>query len=353
MNDHVENPCGSTKVAERAGTAVASAEIHRSVSEMQSMMLIAKKFPRNQIEATDRILQACTRQTLAEQALYSYSRGGTEVTGPSIRMAEMLAQNWGNIDFGIKELSQEGGASEVMAYCWDTETNARQVKVFKVPHMRYRKIEKGGPVRLEDPRDIYETVANNGARRLRACILGVIPGDVIDAAVNQCELTMQAKVDVTPELIKTLLEKFSEYNVTKEMIEKRIQRHIESIAPASVVQLRKIFNSLKDGMSAAGDWFEVAPATGVEEDGKPKTGASALKAAATAGKEKKDPPPPSEATSMTVVDAIAKLSSFKDSETMALWADADVPLEIRQDDRFSKKFRERMDEFKEGAAKKK
>jgi len=363
MSAVVDNPFGSSKIAERPGVAAAS-EIHRSVSEMQAMMLVAKKFPRNQMEATDRILQACTRPSLAEQALYSYNRGGTDITGPSIRLAEMLAQNWGNIDFGIKELAQEGGASEVMAYCWDTETNARQVKVFKVPHTRFRKAEKGGPVRLEDPRDIYELVANNGARRLRACILGVIPGDVIDAAVDQCEKTLTAKVDVTPDLIKEMLAKFADYGVTKEMVEKRIQRHIESISPASVVQLRKIFNSLKDGMSTIGDWFEAAPATGVEDDGKPKTGAAALKAAAAAGKDKNvaaaqvpaqppsgEPngvqhPQPAPAAATTVSDAIAGLAKYNDPELMALWADAELSAEVKADERFTKQYKRRLDEIK-------
>jgi hypothetical protein len=143
-------------------------------------------------------------------------------------------------------------------WIWDIETNTRQVKVFQVPHERHT---RNGVKRLTDPRDIYELVANQGARRLRACILGVIPGDVTEAAVNQCDATMRADVDITPDLIRTLLDRFGEYGVTKEHIEARIQRHIESILPAQVVQLRKTYNSLKDGMSQPSDWFDIAPPT--------------------------------------------------------------------------------------------
>ena len=273
-----DNPFGSRAVVERQNSAVAEAETQRAIAETQAALIIAKRFPRNQIDATDRILQAFTRPTLAETALYSYSRGGQEITGPSIRAAETIAQNWGNIDFGIKELSQANGASEVMAYAWDTETNTRQVKVFQVPHKRFT---KKGSYALEDPRDIYEMVANQGARRLRACILGVIPGDVIEAATDQAEKTLHSNVEVTPDLIKMLIEKFGEYGVSKEMIEKRIQRRIESIPPASVVQLRKIYNSMKDGMSSPAEWFDMANAATTGEAGKTATtGAGALKAAA-------------------------------------------------------------------------
>jgi hypothetical protein len=106
-------------------------------------------------------------------------------------------------------------------------------------------------------------VANQGARRLRACILGIIPGDVIEEAVKQCEATMNMRAQVTPERTASLLEKFAEFKVTKAQIEKRIQRHLDALTPALMVNLGKIYNSLKDGMSGPSDWFEVASDTGV------------------------------------------------------------------------------------------
>ncbi|ENQ5599467.1 hypothetical protein ACY3WP_003804, partial [Acinetobacter baumannii] len=175
------------------------------------------------------------------------------VTGPSIRLAEMLAQNWGNIQYGIRELSSENGESTVEAFAWDVETNTRQTKVFQVPHIRYT---RNGSKKLTDPRDIYELVANNGARRLRACILGVIPGDVIDDAVNQCEKTIHASADTSPEAVQKLVVAFEQFNVTKKDIEDYIQRRLDAITAANIVALRKIFTSLRDGMSSPKDWFK-------------------------------------------------------------------------------------------------
>ena len=143
--------------------------VSRQAQEVQAAMVIAKRFPRDEVEAFNRVMQSCKRKSLAESAMYEYPRGGTKVTGPSIRLAEAIAQNWGNIDFGITELEQKNGESQVMAYAWDLETNSRQVKIFSVPHIRST---KKGNVPLTDPRDIYEMVANQGARRLRSCILG-------------------------------------------------------------------------------------------------------------------------------------------------------------------------------------
>ena len=250
--------------------ALVEVEQQRAISEVQGAIILAKKFPRNQIECLDRIMTACQRPTLAEQALYSYSRGGTEITGPSIRLAEAIAQNWSNLQFGIKELEQRNGESTVEAFAWDVETNVKQVKIFQVKHVRHT---KKGSYNLEDPRDIYELTANQGARRLRACILGIIPGDVIDAAVSQCEQTLKAKADTSPEALKKLVEAFGHYKVTKEQIEKRIQRRLDTITPAQLVALRKIYNSLKDGMSGPMDWFDAV----LTEEQTPPDASAALK----------------------------------------------------------------------------
>ena len=239
------------------GNAAAMVAQSREMAEAVASMQMAKMCPRDIVAARDRILNACTRPKLAETACYTYTKGGAEVSGPSIRLAEMLAQNWGNMTFGIRELEQRNGESTCEAFAWDMETNARQTKVFQVRHIRHT---RQGDKALTDPRDIYELVANNGARRLRACILGVIPGDIVEEAVQACDLTLKTKFEVTPERIKALTEKFAEYKVTTEQIEKRIQCRIQAMKPAQMASLGKIYNSLKDGMSKPEDWFETTPA---------------------------------------------------------------------------------------------
>lgn len=245
----IENPFA---VAKRETTAMTESTAQRETQEVQAMMVIAKRFPRDQVQAMDRILQACARPSLAEGALYSYGRGGADITGPSIRLAEAIAQAWGNFQFGIREIDQRQGESTVEAFAWDLESNTRQVKVFQVPHRRHT---SNGSYPLTDPRDIYEAVANQGARRMRACILGMIPGDVIEAAVRQCDVTLNTHADTSPEAISKMVEAFGAFGVTKDQIERRIQRRIDSITPALMVQMKKIYASLRDGMSGPAEWF--------------------------------------------------------------------------------------------------
>ena len=280
---------GAVTVRPSTNNALVDVETQRAISEVQGAIVLAKKFPRNQKEACDRILNACQRVSLAKDAVYTYSRGGTSVSGPSIRLAEAIAQNWGNLQFGIVEMEQRTGESTVKAYAWDVETNTKQEKVFQVPHVRHT---KQGAKQLNDPRDIYELVANQGARRLRACILSVIPGDVIDAAVDECDKTLKTKIDVTPEAVHKLVEAFAAFGVSKAQIEARIQRRIEAIEPGQVVQMRKIYTSLKDNMSTPEDWFDPAETEGNKPNEKGANGLKGRLKNNVSPKTKDDAPPP-------------------------------------------------------------
>lgn len=231
--------------------------VSRQAQEVQAAMVIAKRFPRDEVDSFNRIINSCKRKGLAENAMYEYPRGGQKVTGPSIRLAEAMAQNWGNIDFGIIELEQKNGESQVMAYAWDLETNTRQTKIFSVPHVRGT---KKGNVPLTDPRDIYEMVANQGARRLRACILGVIPGDVQEAAIKQCEETMASGekkpiIDIVREMAAIFQ---NEFGVPLEAIEKYIGCKSEAFSMNDLVRLKKVYRSLHDGMAKREDYFELS-----------------------------------------------------------------------------------------------
>lgn len=276
------NPFG---VAVQGGNASAVANVSRAVAEVQAAMLIAKQFPRNEITAMDKILNAFTRVSLCEVAQYEYAKGGTDVRGPSIRAIEAIAQRWGNIHCGVDEIEQRPGWSTIRVYAYDAESGFQDSKVFQVEHLRYT---RNGSYRIEDPRDIYEHIANQGARRKRAALIAVIPGDVIEAAMHQADVTLKTKAEVTTEGLQKLLESFAPFGVNKEAIEKRIQRRLEAMTPAQLVNLRKVFNSLRDGMSAPSDWFEIDPqhqaqgasgqATG---DDKSKGAAAGLKEAAS------------------------------------------------------------------------
>lgn len=257
---------------------ISNVDSSRAIAEVQASLVIAKRFPRDENRAIERIKNSCGRASLANVALYSYARGGTEITGASIRLLEAVKIAWGNIDSGWRELERNEDRAIVQAYAWDKETNVKEERTFEVPLIRYT---RKGSYKLSDPRDIYELEANNAARRVRACLQAVIPSDVIEEAINACIATQQANVDMSPETIKALVGAFEKLGVTQSMIEKRLNRKLSAIQAGNVVQLRTVYKSIVDGIGKVSDFFEPeeaeAPAPAAEEKKPTKKAFNAIK----------------------------------------------------------------------------
>lgn len=239
-----------------APNAAVAMSTTREAQEVQAAVFMAKRFPRDENFAIARIAQTCQRKGLAEKAIYSYPKGGQNVTGPSIRLAEAIAQSWGNIQSGVVELEQRPGESVCMSYCWDLETNTRDTKIFTVSHSIQTK--KGAKM-LTDPREIYEHVANQGARRKRACILAVIPKDVVDSAMEACQRTLASgtKEPLIDRLRKMVNVFQTELSVPLESIERYMGYKLDSFTEMDMVTLRGVYTAIKDGASKREDYFDL------------------------------------------------------------------------------------------------
>lgn len=232
----------------------------RALQEVQGAIIMARRFPRDETKAYRKVMESAKRLSLAEKALYCYPRGGQQVKGPSIRTAETIAKYWGNLSYGIKELSQSNAehSSEMMAYCWDLESNVRVERIFKVPHIRDT---KQGPKLLTDARDIYEKTANDGARRLRAAILEVLPADIVEDFIKNCEKTLEGSSDKPiKERVQDMLERFADLGVTQDMIEERIGTKTDNFIAKNIVDLGAIYNSIKNNFAPVEQYFNIPTA---------------------------------------------------------------------------------------------
>jgi len=248
---------GLARYAPSGGGAMVSIEQARAVQEATAKLIIAKQCPRSQEEAAVKISVACKRPGFASKAFYKYTRG-QEIEGPNIRMAEMLAQNWGNLECGLRELKRGDGESEMESFAWDLETNVRINRIFTVKHERYSKA--AGNVVLTDQRDIYEALANYGSRRLRACILAVIPKDVVDDAISACKATLLLKGKAEGPIedrIKKMATAFHALSVTVEMLEEKLSHKLAQTTEEELVDMLGVYNGIKDGDAKREDYFRV------------------------------------------------------------------------------------------------
>ena len=232
-------------------------EASRAIAEAQGKLIIAKRFPRDEVAAYAKAMEACQRPTMAEKAFYSFPRAGQTIEGPTIRFAEELARCWGNIDYGIKELSQDDGKSEMQAYAWDLETNAQSVQNFTNPHQR----EQGKKmVQLTSQRDIYENTATMATRRLRSRILAILPAWFVEDAIAECKRTIAGRNDAPLiDRVKKMVVQFAKLGVSQEQIERRLKRKVDTMTADDFTEYLGIYNAIKGGESKIAEWFAVEP----------------------------------------------------------------------------------------------
>lgn len=236
-------------------------EVGRAFAQVQGAMAMAKQFPRDTAAALRRVLSACAQPALAQRAFFRYNRGGSMITGPSVHLARTLAQSWGNIDFGLVELARDDakGVSEMLAWATDLETNARSSTTFQVPHVR---VAGGETKQITDPRDVYELLANNGARRLREQIFAVIPGWLVEEAKAACMKTLEngggeaLEVRVT-KAVNVFAERFG---IAQERLERALGGDGEPKAAGKwdnldVARLQTIYTSLSNGETTVEEEF--------------------------------------------------------------------------------------------------
>lgn len=242
---------------------IAQYQESKELSEIKGKMFLARQFPRDPEWSLQSAMKECQRKELAEAAQYEFPKGDSVVKGPSIRLVEVLARHWGNITSGVDEIESKDGETTIKSYAWDLETNVSDSKTFTVKHER--SVGRGDNriiKKLTDERDIYEMVANKGARRKRACLLSVLPGWYVDAAVTACEETLRKSLTEgksMEEVISSIVTAFSEFDISPAQIEDKLGKPVESLSKNDVVKLRHLYSAIKDGFVKPGDAFGLPP----------------------------------------------------------------------------------------------
>lgn len=246
------------------GSTADNSAMAREMAEIQAKVFMAKNFPRDMEAVKNTITANCSRMEMARSAVYQYPRGGQTVTGPSIRLAEMLALAFGNIESKTEVLDQNREQSLVKVSAWDYESNRQSSRTFVVKHERDTKY---GRTPLTDNRDIMEMINNQASRNRRACILELIPADYVDYAVGVCSQTLQSNINLTQEMLSQMVEGYqNNFGVTKEMLEARIGSRVEAITIQKFLELDRIFASLRDGVGKPADFFDMDIGKKKDED---------------------------------------------------------------------------------------
>lgn len=236
--------------------------------EIQSAIVLARRFPRDEDQAFARLMKACKRTAFAEEAEYSFPRGNVFnedtqkweknfVTGPSVNVAREAARVWGNIRYGIDVIRDDEDSRSIRGWAWDLETNTKVQAEDDFRKIVFRKGKSGQPGQYikTDERELRELTNRRGAILIRNCILQLLPKDLIEDAVDLCRETLKTRVEKDPDgEKKKVIVAFSTLNITPEMLATYLGHKLDQSSPAEIENLRKIYSSIRDGNTTWSDY---------------------------------------------------------------------------------------------------
>jgi len=205
----------------------------------------AKAFPRNIKRSLENAIAIVTiDQETAKTCTYSVPRGGKPITGPSVHMAKILAQVWGNLRIEAKVVSIDNKQVTSEAVCFDLENNLAIKAQVKRSIM-------GKTGRFND--DMI-TVTGNAANSiaLRNAVLSVIPRAIVDKVYNAAKQAITGDISDDTKLIarrKQVIDGLKDtFGVTeKEILSAVGKAAITHITSDDLVVLIGIGTAIKDG----------------------------------------------------------------------------------------------------------
>ncbi len=205
----------------------------------------AKQYPRNIKRATENVIAIVTMdEATAATCTYSVPRGGKAITGPSVHLAKILAQQWGNMRIEAKVV--EIGAEQITSQgiCFDLESNLA-IKM----EVKRSIVGKNGRYN----QDMITTTGNaSNSIALRNAILSVIPKSIVDKAYKAAQQTIIGDVSDETKLIarrKQVVDSLKDtYNVTEaEVLASVGKAALSHLTADDLVTLIGVGTAIKEG----------------------------------------------------------------------------------------------------------
>lgn len=211
-------------------------------SEVEAQLDAAHKYKRS----TTRFLQeaktlATITREVAESCMYSLPRGGKMITGPSVRLAEICASAYGNLQFGARVVDTEEKEIVAQGACWDMEKNNRCTI-----EARRRITNKHGK-RYDD--DMITVTGNAAASiALRNAVFRVIPRAYIDVVYEAARKAAIGEASSFSARREEIVNRLGKMGASKERVLLRLGRAgIEDITMEDAETLIGLGTAIKNG----------------------------------------------------------------------------------------------------------
>lgn len=180
MNERMDDESGELTAIQEILAPESSTAIVAITAEINQQVATARRFPRRRDkEISDEVMgRACLNEEIASECMYSLKRGTTDITGPSIRFAEIVRASYGNIRVATRFVrldteDKDRAAVIVEAAAMDTQTN--NAEIIPVRRSVMTSGARGQKPRIYSADMIAQTVSAAVSIARRNAILAVVP----------------------------------------------------------------------------------------------------------------------------------------------------------------------------------
>ncbi len=242
---------------------VAAAESAKA--QIQCAYMMALQCPRSYFAAEQAVVKACENPLFAEKVEYKLPRGGTTISGPTIRLAELIRREWRNIFTTERVMHDDERQMIVQVTAMDLETNSIETAEVVIPKTVERRYVKDGQEIISERENslgkkVYTVRATDSevdmmrkamiSKALRNAIFRLVPAELVQIAIATARQTIQTADAKDPkEAIRRLIFCFEEQGVSIDKIEKEIGHTLEKANTADVKKLRGLYKQMLNGAS--------------------------------------------------------------------------------------------------------
>ena len=223
---------------------VSSAEIFEADTRanIDIQVSTAKKYKRHLPTVLDNIFFLATQDIdTADNCFYSIKRDGKVIRGASIRLAEIMANCYGNLRSSARIISNDGRIITAQGMCWDLENNVAYSIEVK------RKItDKTGRPFSEDMVVVTSNAACSIA--IRNAIFKCIPLALTNRIQERIKLVMMGEEKDFNSIRKSSVEYFEKQGVAvKNILSLFDKKSIDELSRDDIFDLKGIATAIKDG----------------------------------------------------------------------------------------------------------
>ena len=299
-------------------------------SQIDRAIATARAYPRNLANCIDTITSMATRsaETAAACRYRKPVGGGKFAEGPSIRLAEIIAICWGNIEVGPAAVDIHERHVEAHVSCHDLQRNSRFAGSCMKSIMYSQKGNRAGSRYSDD--QIAVTCSAAAAIARRNAITNTVPRVFWEPILERCRQVAAGAIKDLQTTTRKMLEALKAKGIGEDRVLALLTRESAvEITADDIVELQSIGEAVKSGELTLDEAFPM-PTTEATAEAKPesRTASVAAKAAEKVKATKPAPEPtpePAKEQPAPSGDDEPLASEASIEKAMKLWMELDTP----------------------------